>query len=870
MKKLNKEIRKTITKSKGRFFSIFSLMALGVFVFVGLKVVGPNMRLTADTFFDELNLAQITIASTYGLDGSDVELIRTYPGIRELELGYFKDELINGTFQALRVFSAPENISLYEVISGEMPVSIGEIALDFLMEGEFEIGDAITLGDTSYQVVGFVRSGEFLDRSHYGHTHIGTGDLSGFGVIVPENFDSDVYMIARLTFDNLAGMSAYDPNFQPLTAAHQTGLETLLKNQPQNRLDALKIEPQQEIGQAREDLLATQRDLLATYDELSGQISQLDLAGYPAPTALQEALAEVEDGLQQIADGLSTLAENQGELDNLALPAYTVGDRKNFPGYQSYLENSENIDTLSNVFPVFLFTIAALVSLTTMTRFVEEERSQIALLKSLGYPNASIRKKFWVYGLVSASAGAALGTILGHLILPRIVFDAYAASSTLTDLRLTFSPFWTAAAFLVAILCTVGSAMWVVGGVLRERPSHLFAAKPPKAGGKIMLQRLPFIWKRLNFTSKVTARNLFRYKKRMLMTIFGIAGCTALLIMGFGIRDSISGIAARQFGEIINYDILTIQDPEADGEGLSQLLASPEIHDYKPVHVQELRRMNGTTRQTITLIVPQDVDSFGEFVDLRERVSKNPLTLDSGEVLLTEKLADMMGLNVGDSFTLQTADNEEITFVLGGIAEMYTGHFLFMSRQTYEEVFSIPFKENGNLVRFNGPVGDEILVRFMDTASVIALSQNRFVIENINSFLAGMDSVMVVLIGCAVLLAVVVIYNLTNINVSERIRELSTIKVLGFYHSEVTLYIYRETIFLSIIGIAVGIFLGQMLHRFIILTLPPDQVMFDPAILWTNYLLSALITLVTTLLLSFMVHAKLKKVDMLGALKGND
>ncbi|MDG6126518.1 FtsX-like permease family protein [Lactococcus formosensis] len=882
-KTLNKNIRRSITGSFGRFISIFSLMALGVFAFVGLKMSGPNMRATAEEFYARHHLADLSITSTMGLNASDQALIRQENGLKTVDFGYFRDVLLPDKKTSLRIFSQADNLSTYELIAGEMPQKSNEVALDFLYQDKYKLGDTIRvteeknegsylLKNHEFKLVGFVKSSEFVDKSLYGPTNIGTGQLNGYAVVPPEAFQSDVYMIARLSFKTMQGLSPYDPKFTERSDYYEQTLKKLLERQPEKRLAEIKEEPLAQLNQAQDKLKAEEIRLQESQNVLDQQKA---LAGEnPQLQALQESL---NTGKAKLVESKTQLQEQRDKLAALEAPEYTVNNRKEGnPGYQTFVDNSTRIDALSNIFPVVLFAIAVLVSLTTMTRFVEEERGNMGLLKALGYTNAQIRKKFIVYGTVSACAGATVGVILGHVVLPHVVFNAYSASSTFSGLILTFSPFWTLVSFVIALACTVFPAYLVAQSELRGAPAALFLAKPPKAGSRIFLERIKPIWKRMSFTYKVTARNLFRYKQRMLMTIVGVAGCTALLVMGFGIRDSISGLSQRQFGEILHYNMLAVSQDnlnKQEQDELEQFLQSDNIKSYAPVHFEQLHQTINDNRQDISLMVPEKEENFNQFVTLRNRVSKEKLSLPKEGAVVSEKLAELLGAKVGQTISLKTNQDKIVKIKVAGITEMYMGHYIFMSQNQYKGLFDAPIKTNAHLLKLRDTSkakSQAASADFMRNAGALTVSQNSDLQNTIDAFLHGINSVMFVLIGCAILLAIVVIYNLTNINVSERIRELSTIKVLGFYDREVTLYIYRETILLSFMGILAGFGLGAYFHHVIITMLPTDMIMFNPNLLWSNLLLSTLITLATTLGLSIVVHLKLKNVDMLGALKSVD
>lgn len=888
-KTLNKTIRRSITGSLGRFISIFSLMLLGVFAFVGLKVSGPNMRATAEHFYKQHQLADLTVTSTLGLDASDQALIRQATGLKNIEFGSFSDVLIKGSTQSLRLFSQPEKLSTYALMSGKMPQADNEIALDYLYEKDYKLGDNLqfTAGKESdllknhrFKIVGFVKSSEYVDKNNFGPTTIGTGKLSGYALVPKTAFKSDLYTIARLSYRNLQEESMYDQTYDTKLEKHQKALENLLKDQPAKRLADLKSAPQAQLNQAQAQLNAQKIQLASQQEQLKAQKAALAERLPIAPQVqaqLEVQEAQLTQAQAKMESAQAELKTNAAQLAALTAPIYTVNNRKEGnPGYQSFMDDSTRIDRLSNIFPVVLFAIALLVTLTTMTRFVEEERSNLGLLKALGYTNQAIRKKFLVYGLVSSGSGALVGVILGHTLLPIAVFNAYTASSTFSQLRLTFSLFWTIVAFAIALSCSLLPAYWVVRSELKEVPAGLFLAKVPKAGSRILLERLPFIWNRLGFTYKVTARNLFRYKKRMLMTIFGVAGCTALLVMGFGIRDSISGLSSRQFGSILHYDLLVLEKEQSTAkqkEALIKKLDSTEFTGHLPIVFESLSHKNDGEKQQISLIVPQDSADLSKFVSLQNRQSGKKLLLKDSGVVITEKLATLMNLKVGDQAEFLDSENKKHQLQIAGVTEMYMGHYIFMTKSAYAQAFDEQFTPNAQLAQLKNPTSGhlrQVSTDLMSLPVVKGISQNSDLKTTINSFMHGINSVMFVLISCAILLAIVVIYNLTNINVSERIRELSTIKVLGFYDREVTFYIYRETIFLSFIGIGSGFLLGAFFHHFIISQLAADQIMFAPGLLWSNLALSALITFATTASLAFVVHFKLKAIDMLGALKSID
>lgn len=919
-----------MTSSKGRFFSILSLMALGTFAFVGLKVTGPDMRATAENFYQRTHLADMTVTSTWGLDSSDQKLIAKEKNLDKVEYGYSQDLIFENTDKSVRLFSAPEKLSNYEVVNGRMPIKEKEVALDYQLQADHQIGEQVNfeqsdqadLKQTAYKIVGFVKSSEITETTGLGQTTVGSGTLNSYGVITKDNFDMADYTIARLSFSDTKNLDPYSDKYDSLIRDHRQSLDHLFKKQDEKRLAAKKQDGEEKIAEGKEKITAAKKDLAkgqekvtqakqqiqAGQKELNEKRNQLEqMAATEEPTSKpQEALVTGQNQLRQaqteldqqrkayekektafekqkeqvnqkIADKEDDLAQAQQTLDDLQPPRYSIDDRKDGTvGYKQYLENSQRVDVLSNVFPVFLFAIAALVSLTTMTRFVEEERINSGILKALGYSNWDIEKKFVIYGVVAGTLGAILGTVLGHTLLPMVIFNAYAASSTFSEVTLQFSPFYSAIGLIITLLCTTLSAYLAASNELKEKTAQLLLAKPPKAGSRILLERITPLWNRLSFTFKVTARNLFRYKKRMFMTIFGIAGCTALLITGFGIRDSLTGITSHQFNDLIKYDLIVKKKEDLskkEQDKLSEKLTADSIRGASKVYYEELTVRAGDNKDTqeITLLVPDDPGSFKKDVGLVDRETQKSLSLSQDGVILSEKLANLLDAKKGSQVILQDEDNKNHKLKVAGITEMYMGHYVYMSPVSYQKYFGDQVKTNSYLVTLKDKSkSNQAAGSLMENAGVQTVVQSSDLSQMVDNVIDGLNNVILVLITCATLLAIVVIYNLTNINVSERIRELSTIKVLGFYNWEVTMYIYRETILLSLIGILTGFVVGYFLHGFIMYSLPPDNAMFSPGLLWTNFALSAGITLVITLVLMLVIHRKLKNINMLAALQSVD
>ena len=536
-----------------------------------------------------------------------------------------------------------------------------------------------------------------------------------------------------------------------------------------------------------------------------------------------------------------------------------------------YSNASSSISAVGNIFPVVLYLVAAMVTFTTMTRFVDEERTNAGIFKALGYRTRDIILKFVLYGFFAGTIGTLLGTLLGHYFLSGIISNIITQGMVIGESREYFYGDMTLIALGLSFVASVLPAYWVSRKELKEEANLLLLPKPPVSGSKIFLERLHFIWKRLSFTHKVTARNLFRYKQRMLMTIFGVAGSVALLFAGLGIQSSVGGVPKRQFQEILSYELIVAKKTNASSQESKQLtnrLEKSDIKDYRPIYskVIEASLKGGRDKQTITMMVTDRTD-FSPFVSLRSLKQGESLSLKKG-VIISSKLAQLAQVTVGNRLTL-----DGHTFKVAGITENYVGHFVYMDQASYQKIYGKRTSANSYLVQLKNPSTRQVQAvsrDMMNLAAVKAVRQNASMISLFNSVAKSLDTTMMILVVVSILLAIVILYNLTNINVAERIRELSTIKVLGFHNKEVTLYIYRETILLSIIGILMGLGGGYYLHQFLIAMIAPDAILFYPHVGLGVLLFPVGGMLLLLILLGIYVDHYLRKVDMLEALKSVD
>ena len=962
-RKLWKSIRKSITHSMGRFISIMLLMALGSFALVGLTVTGPDMRATGTTYFKELNSADLTILSDYGIDESERNAIEKASGIRQVEYLYLKDVVIKDTQTTVRILSKPSEISKYRIDEGNLPEQDDEIAIDRTYKDKYKIGDTIsftekantegneTLKRHDYKITGFISSSEIISEINMGQTSAGTGELKGYAVVNSDNFDSSVYMMAKLTFTDTENLDPYSDEYNDKLQAHKEELTKLLDEQRNNRFSAIKSEYQEKIDDGQKELDDGKKELEDARTELNDAKTKIEEAKQEIAdneqklqdaqkqisdaekeitsnekllkqkqseynTALQEfnsKNAEYTQGAKELANAKTELAEKENEyneklqefnekepdaqkeideneeklndakekLEKLDAPTYSVDNRREIPGgdgYSVYETVSEIVDSLAKVFPVFLYFVAALVTFTTMTRFVSEERINNGTLKSLGYQDKDVIQKFVVYGFIAGMTGTVLGITLGHTLLPHIVYNAYKHGFLLPPIELHFYVGITILAIILSLISSVLPAYAVAKGDLQETTASLLQPKAPKAGSKILLERITPIWKRMKFTQKVTARNIFRYKNRMFMTIFGVAGAASILFAGFSVKGSISKINEKQFENIIKYDMIVVQNDDLDEEAKTEfnnLLNSEEIKSYSSVYYEEVTKVAGKNNdtQSIKLIIPENDDDFNQYISLADRKSQEKIELQDDGIVISERLSKLLNISKGDEITFTDSSNKERTAKVSGICEMYAGHFIFMNTTEYKKVYQKDCESNAKLLLLNDSSTENTnsqAAKFMELSAVKGIVQNTTLYNQINTIVNSLNQIMIVLIIVASMLAVVILYNLTNINVAERIRELCTIKVLGFYDNEVTMYIYKETIFLSIIGVIVGWIIGILLHTYILVAVPPAEVMFDPKVTISSYIVPAVVIAFVTFVLKYYVNNRLKVVDMLEALKSVD
>lgn len=640
---------------------------------------------------------------------------------------------------------------------------------------------------------------------------------------------------------------------------------------------------QKEIDYARAQLQGTNSILDQKEQELNLTKSKTYAQITEAQNKINESKKELEDGEQElaknkeefntkIADAEAKLQEAKDKINDIENPKWYILNRNSNEGYVGIIQATKSMENISKVFPIVFFAVAALISLTSMTRMVEEQRTQIGTLKALGYNQFQIISKYILYASLASIIGGILGMCVGFETLPRIIWMLYMMMYQMTpNIVISFNWKYGLLGLILICICIIGATIYSAIRELKETPSALMRPKAPKAGNRVMLERIPFIWKHLNFSHKVTVRNIFRYKKRFLMTIIGIFGCTSLIVTGFGIKDSIKTIVPNQYEKVFSYNMqVSVKDDiseETEQKLVADLRENSQIQKAIETEMTSVTAVNGDNEEDVQVIIPKD--NFDGVVNLYDVKSKKKVELQENEICLTDKCAQLLGVKAGDTIKLKD-DNKEIDAKISNIVENYVSHYIYMSKATYENLFGEKYNTNVIFLKnvdLTEAEEDELITNLMSKEGVSSATRISSMMGMIDDTLKSLNYVVIILIVSAGLLAFVVLYNLANVNISERIRELATIKVLGFYDKEVYDYVTRETIILTIIGIVLGLFGGYFLNYYLIGTCEINTLRFCKIIELISYVYAVIITVVFTMIVNIVTYFALKKIDMIESLK---
>lgn len=653
------------------------------------------------------------------------------------------------------------------------------------------------------------------------------------------------------------------------------------KNKINNELSSAE----KELNKTKKALDSAKKEIDNGYKELEKGKKELSSRESSLNNQFAKAEKEIEDGKKEIEDAKETLEKEEKkfneeikdaekeiedakeDIEGIKEGKWYIFDREDDTGFSSFIDSINSMNNIATLFPIIFYLVAILISSTSMSRMVEEERGDIGTLKALGYSNLRIINKYIAYSLLSTVLGGIIGMFIGFILIPTVVWENYSIIYYLPEfypkLRFSYGILGT----VIAVICITGSTVHSAYKELKDEPSSLMRPKAPKMGKKVILEKIPFIWKRLNFSSKTTVRNVFRYKKRALMTIIGISGCTALILAGFGLRDSIKDIAEYQYGRVFEYDLVVSLNKE--DEELVNLVKNSDIVESVSLtdSLSGSISADGIKRDT-SIIVVENTEDFKNVANLRDIDSGNIIDLSNEGVLISDKLASLLEIEKGENITLTDSDNNEFEYKVLGIVENYIGHYVYINKDLYESkendfninTLFIKYKEGNN----DNEAFEEML---LDDNSVTSITVVENSLEHVRDLLKSLDLVVMILIVSSALLAFVVLYNLANVNISERVREIATLKVLGFYDKEVDNYINRESIILTCIGIVIGLIAGVFLTGFVISTCETENMRFARNILLHSYIYSILITSVFSIIVNFATHFVLKKINMVESLK---
>ena len=827
LKNLLREIKRTFTK----FLSIFAICALGVAFFAGIRATSPDMKEAGDRLYNTYNLSDISVISTSGLTADNIRDLESIEGIRAVRASLFVDAMARGTGEKeknLRLYSMPIKLkSEYaplidlipdygidtspeyemngvEIVSGRMPLNDTETALDYTLEGSL----VKQLGDE----ITLTTSG-------------GTVTLRVVGFIRSpmyiSMFERGTSSIGNGTSDGFAYASG--------NAISSLGTK-------------LPVMSLLNTYYTRADIVISGKEGLSAYSD------------------------EYEALVNEVTDRIEDYASTQSGT-------WYIQDRSGNPGYSDYSENTDRIAAVGDVFPLIFFIVAALVCLTTMTRMVEEQRIEMGTMKALGYGGWQIAMKYAVYAMSACISGGVVGAIIGFKLFPYVIMKAYSIMYYLGKLETPYRADIAFMAIAAMAVCTAAATFSACYASLKEVPATLMRPKAPKAGRRVLLERIPFIWKKLSFTSKVTVRNLFRYKKRFFMSVIGIAGSGALLVTAFGLNDSIFGIIEKQFGDIWQMDVQAYVYEAMPLADMQELLGkNPANDDFDSVMFcldSQMECKNGGRSQSgVHLLGVESAESMAGRINLHNGGA--PVTLDDSGVVVTAKLAETLSIKAGDEINMRTGGEDHFMRVIG-VADNYVYHYVYITAAYYETVFGKAMQYNGLMGNLKDGLTDET----MDAMSTQLLSDSRmYTVRTIESIYASvwdslsiLNYVVLVLILGSGMLTFVVMLNLTNINIGERMRELATLRVLGFYDKEMYAYIFRENNALSVIGAFVGLLFGKIMHLFVIRTCEVDMVMFVRSAKPLSYVYAFALTIVFSLIVNLLMRPKVRAIDMVESLK---
>lgn len=897
-KSVFKDFIREIKGSLGRFFAIMAIVAIGVAFFAGITASSSDMKHSSDSYYDEYNMNDIRILSSIGLTADDMDEISKVDGVKAVYGANTQDVLVNydGKENVAHVSSIPVGkssdddsyINQLRIKDGRLPENDKECVVKYEdTRKSMQVGDVITFKsgteddisdtfkDSEYTVVGIVYSPCYVSYD-LGSSGIGNGHIS-YCIYVPDDeFKNDYYTEGYAIIDGAKELDTYSDEYKTMMDKYTDDIKGISKDRLDIRKQNIKDEYAKAKEEKREEILGTIRQNVV--DTITKQYETyypgMDVSAMIEPyvtPAYEKAVLQF-DFESVYAEYDKMMEETLADSDDWE---WYVLTRESSYSFRDYESSANRMKAIATVFPLFFIIVAGLVCLTTMTRMVEEQRGLIGTYKALGYGKGTIALKYVSYALAASLVGGIIGCIIGLRLFPYIIYDSWNIIYQLPSITYASHALLSVVAVLSLVLVTLIATLYSCYYELSEEPSVLMRPKAPKSGKKILLEHT-FIWKHMSFTRKVTMRNIFLYKKRFFMTVIGIAGCGALITAGFGIKDSVQSIIDNQYGQIIHYDDILVFNNNADTESIKNVadnIAKDEYYkdslmDY--AYTSDVKVSGQSDDYSTEITVVSNEQDYKDFVTFRSRKDKSELELTDSGVIITEKLAKDLSVKAGDTILIQDDNNKQVSVNVTGVMEMYINNYIFMTSDYFNQVFGYTPDNNRILGKLTGDdetvqaaIGD----RYLTDSSVKSLTFVKANISRFENMIQSLDLVTWVLIISAGMLAFVVLYNLTNVNISERIREIATIKVLGFYDTEVGEYVYRENIILTLIGGVFGLLLGVALHSYIMTTIELDGVMFGTKINISSFLISYGITILFSLLINLIMYPSLKKIPMVESLK---
>lgn len=876
---MKKTTLREIRQSLGRYLAIFAIVALGVGFFAGLKITKAVMIESANDYLQEYQLFDYRLLSTLGFQEEDVQALRQKEHVRAVEGAVEADILYlneTGNEGVLKAHTLLEQINGVKLTAGRIPQSPWECIVDSNRYDETALGSKIILSENNssedmekfayreYTVVGVAQASAYIQFER-GNSSLGNGRVDGFMYLLPGGFATEYYTDIYVKFDT--DERIYSAQYDAYMAEQKSRWEQYCREQGERRYQALVGEAETELAEAGKKIEEARAELSENRQTLADAREEL----IRGREDYDKARAELEE---QIAQAEQEIAKAETDIASIKKPDTYVLGRDTNVGYTLFENDSSIVEGIANVFPVFFFLVAALVCMTTMNRMVEEQRTQIGVLKALGYGNGKIMGKYLFYSGSAALGGCVTGYFLGIFIFPLVIWQAYGMMYRLGDILFVFD--WAAALLCLtaSLLCSMGTTWISCRHELKTQAAGLMRPKAPKAGKRILLERMGFIWNRLKFLHKVSVRNIVRYKKRLFMMVMGISGCTALLVTGFGVRDSVTNIADQQYAEIQTYQLnVTLSDQDGKTEDAYQEL-SDLLDSYGGTYTYafetSLDMLGPEGIKSVSLIVAADPAQFEDFVDLHTSPGEKLSYPGDGEIILCNKLAEQYRLKVGDTVRLMDESRREFSAVVSGICENYIFNYVYMNRETCEKALGDLTFQNLYVNLPEDTDVHEVSAAVMNAENVASVQVNEDMRVRFSSMMSSMNYIVFLVIGCAAALAFIVLYNLNNINITERIREIATIKVLGFYRNETSSYVFRENTVLTAIGCALGLLLGKLLHIYVMHEVNIDMISFDVHVTALSYFLSVLLTFAFTWIVNRIMAGKLDRINMAESLKSVD